>query len=71
MVGRNSHKMFTLKGMDLGWSGFTPVGYPKAVPIALADYVEENNLQKKLRFNLFTGSTNSKSFQTDIIQVPV
>lgn len=26
-------------GMNLGWSGFTPAGYPKAVPIALADYV--------------------------------
>jgi acetyl-CoA hydrolase len=43
--------------MNLGWSGFTPVGYPKAVPIALADHVEENNLQGKLRFNLFVGAS--------------
>lgn len=42
--------------MDLGWSGFTPVGYPKKVPIVLADYVEKNNLQGKLRFNIFHGA---------------
>nr|WP_321445084.1 acetyl-CoA hydrolase/transferase C-terminal domain-containing protein [uncultured Cohaesibacter sp.] len=44
-------------GMNLGWSGFTPAGYPKAIPIALADHVEENNLQGKLRFNLFIGAS--------------
>lgn len=44
-------------GMDLGWSGFTPVGYPKVVPAALADYVEANNLQGKMRFNLFIGAS--------------
>ncbi|HKK01201.1 MAG TPA: acetyl-CoA hydrolase, partial [Desulfuromonadales bacterium] len=44
-------------GMNLGWSGFTPAGYPKAVPIALADYVEKNNLQGKMRFNLFIGAS--------------
>ncbi len=44
-------------GMNLGWSGFTPAGYPKAVPIALADHVEKNNLQGKLRFNLFIGAS--------------
>lgn len=43
-------------GMDLGWSGFTPVGYPKKVPIALAAYVQENNLQGKLKFNIFHGA---------------
>ena len=44
-------------GMDLGWSGFTPVGYPKVVPAVLADYVEKNNLQGKMRFNLFIGAS--------------
>ena len=28
---------FFRDGMDLGWSGFTPVGYPRVVPLALAD----------------------------------
>ena len=36
-------------GMNLGWSGFTPAGYPKAVPIALADHVEKNGLQGKMK----------------------
>jgi acetyl-CoA hydrolase len=44
-------------GMNLGWSGFTPAGYPKAIPIAFADYVEKNNLQGKMRFNLFIGAS--------------
>ncbi len=44
-------------GMDLGWSGFTPAGYPKAVTIALADHVEKNNLQGQLKFNLFIGAS--------------
>ena len=37
---------FFKPGMNLGWSGFTPAGYPKAVPIALADHVEKNSLQE-------------------------
>jgi acetyl-CoA hydrolase len=49
-------KLFT-SGMNLAWSGFTPAGYPKAVPIALADHVEANNLQGKLKFNLFIGAS--------------
>lgn len=48
---------FFKNGMNLGWSGFTPIGYPKAVPIALADHVEKNNLQGKLSFNLFIGAS--------------
>jgi len=45
-------------GMWIGWSGFTPVGDPKAVPIALAEYVEENKLQGKLRFNMLIGASS-------------
>lgn len=37
--------------------GFTGVGYPKVIPTALADHVERNNLQGKLRFNLFVGAS--------------
>ncbi len=48
---------FFESGQNLLWSGFTPAGYPKAVPIALADHVEANNLQGKLRFNLFIGAS--------------
>ncbi|EAX92244.1 hypothetical protein TVAG_164890 [Trichomonas vaginalis G3] len=45
-------------GMSIGWSGFTPVGDPKVVPIALSEYVEKNNLQGKLRFNMFIGASS-------------
>jgi acetyl-CoA hydrolase len=48
---------FFRPGMNLGWSGFTPAGYPKAVPIALADHVEKNGLQGKWKFNLFIGAS--------------
>lgn len=44
-------------GQNLGWSGFTGVGAPKAIPEALIKHVEENNLQGKLRFNLFVGAS--------------
>lgn len=42
----------------IGWSGFTGVGGPKVVPTVIADHVEENNLQGKLRFNLFVGASS-------------
>lgn len=44
-------------GQSIGWSGFSPVGYPKVVPIALAEYVEKSGLQGKLRFDLFIGAS--------------
>lgn len=41
----------------MGWSGFTGVGYPKLVPTALADHVEQKGLQGQMRFNLFVGAS--------------
>ncbi|KXN81006.1 Acetyl-CoA hydrolase [Leucoagaricus sp. SymC.cos] len=45
----------------IGWSGFTGVGYPKSVPTAIADHIEQNNLQAnpstKKKFNLFVGAS--------------
>ena len=63
---------FFKNGMNLGWSGFTPAGYPKVVPIALAEHVEQNSLQGKLRFNLFIGAsvgaeTENRWAQNDMI----
>lgn len=46
-------------GMVMGWSGFGPSGDPKVIPTLLADHVEQNNLQGKLRFTLFTGASIS------------
>jgi acetyl-CoA hydrolase len=48
---------FFKPGMNLGWSGFTPAGYPKVVPIAVAEHVEKNNLQGQWKFNLFIGAS--------------
>jgi succinyl-CoA:acetate CoA-transferase len=41
-------------GMTVGTSGFTPSGYPKAVPMALAKRVERG---EKIQINLFTGAS--------------
>ncbi|NLL23017.1 MAG: succinate CoA transferase [Tissierellia bacterium] len=41
-------------GMNVITSGFTPSGYPKAVPLALARRVESG---EKLKINLFTGAS--------------
>ncbi|KAI8957015.1 hypothetical protein F5Y11DRAFT_115522 [Daldinia sp. FL1419] len=45
-------------GAYIGWSGFTGVGYPKKIPTFLADHVEKNNLQGKLRYTLFVGASS-------------
>ena len=43
-------------------SGFTGVGYPKVMPVELAKHVVKNNLEGKMRFNLFVGaSTGSET----------
>lgn len=44
-------------GQYIGWSGFTGVGAPKVIPQMLADHVEQNELQGKMKFNLFVGAS--------------
>lgn len=41
-------------GMNLGCSGFTPCGYPKCVPLALAERVKRG---EKIRIGLLTGAS--------------
>ena len=48
---------FFKDGMNIGFSGFAG-NEPKAVPRFLTNYVEENNLQGKFRFGVFTGASN-------------
>jgi succinyl-CoA:acetate CoA-transferase len=43
-------------GMNIGTSGFTPAGYPKAVPLALAERMKSENFQ----INLWTGASVGK-----------
>lgn len=40
-------------GMNIGTSGFTPAGYPKAVPLALAERIKKEHFQ----INLWTGAS--------------
>lgn len=47
--------MLIKDGMNVGTSGFTPSGYPKAVPLALAELDKEIN--EKLKINLYTGAS--------------
>lgn len=48
---------FFRDGMFLGFSGFGPSGDPKVVPAVLADHVENNHLQGKLRFTVLSGAS--------------
>ncbi len=43
-------------GMNIGTSGFTLAGYPKAVPLALAERIR----QEKFKINLWTGASVGK-----------
>jgi succinyl-CoA:acetate CoA-transferase len=43
-------------GMNIGTSGFTPAGYPKAVPLALANRMK----QEPYKINLWTGASVGK-----------
>ncbi|KAE8453100.1 hypothetical protein EG329_012287 [Mollisiaceae sp. DMI_Dod_QoI] len=45
-------------GAYIGWSGFTGVGYPKKIPTMLADHVEKNGLEGKLKYTLFVGASS-------------
>ena len=42
-------------GMTVATSGFTPVGYPKAVPLALAKRVKKS--KEKIQISLLTGAS--------------
>ncbi len=52
-------------GMNLGVSGFTPAGYPKAVPLALAARMKENPFQ----VNLWTGASVGKELDGALAEV--
>jgi acetyl-CoA hydrolase len=56
MPSRQAVEMFIKGGMTMGWTGFTPAGYPKEMPIAIADYVEEKGLD--WQFELFVGASS-------------
>lgn len=54
-------------GMNIGVSGFTPSGYPKAVPLALAEKAKT----KPLKINLWTGASVGPEIDSVLTQAGV
>jgi len=52
-------------GMNIGTSGFTPAGYPKAVPLALAERIKKEHFQ----INLWTGASVGKELDGALVAV--
>lgn len=52
-------------GMNIGTSGFTPSGYPKAVPLALAERMKKDPFQ----INLWTGASVGKELDAALAEV--
>lgn len=52
-------------GMNVGASGFTPAGYPKAVPMALAERMKAN----PFKINLWTGASVGKELDGALAEV--
>ncbi len=53
-------------GMTIGTSGFTPAGYPKAVPLALAKQVENG---REVKITLWTGSSVGPELDNELARV--
>lgn len=52
-------------GMNIGTSGFTPAGYPKAVPLALAERMKK----EPFKINLWTGASVGKELDGALAEV--
>lgn len=52
-------------GMNIGTSGFTPAGYPKAVPLALAERMKKEHF----KVNLWTGASVGKELDGALASV--
>ncbi|SMC86448.1 acetyl-CoA hydrolase/transferase family protein [Sporomusa malonica] len=56
---------FIQPGMNIGTSGFTPSGYPKVIPLALAQKIQ----QEKFKVNLWTGASVGKELDGVLAEV--
>ena len=59
---------FIEDGMVVGVSGFTPSGYPKAVPLALAERAKNG---EKLQIELFSGASVGPEIDTALVETDV
>ena len=53
-------------GMSVGTSGFTPSGYPKAIPLALAEKVKKEG---PLKIDLLTGASVGDELDLSLIHI--
>ena len=60
--------MMIKDGMVVGVSGFTPSGYPKAVPVALAKRAEKG---EKLKIDLYSGASLGPEIDTMLVEAGV
>ncbi|NLW04938.1 MAG: propionyl-CoA--succinate CoA transferase, partial [Pseudomonadaceae bacterium] len=59
-------------GSNVGMSGFTGAGYPKAVPKALAERIRKHNAQegsKPFRINVWTGASTAPELDGTLAEV--
>jgi len=65
IVSAEEAAAFIKPNMNVGTSGFTPAGYPKAVPLALAKRMEKEPFQ----INLWTGASVGKELDGALAKV--
>ena len=65
IVSAEEAAAFIKPNMNIGTSGFTPAGYPKAVPLALAKRMEKEPFQ----INLWTGASVGKELDGALAKV--
>ena len=59
---------FVQDGMVVGVSGFTPSGYPKAVPLALADRAKNGD---KFQVEVFSGASLGPEIDTAMVEAGI
>lgn len=65
IVSAEEAAAFIKPGMSIGTSGFTPSGYPKAVPLALAKRIEKEHF----KINLWTGASVGPELDGELSKV--
>lgn len=66
VISAEQAALYIKNGMTVGTSGFTPAGYPKAVPLALAKQVEDG---RAVKINLWTGSSVGPELDNELARV--
>lgn len=54
------------RNINLGCSGFTSVGYPKAIPIALCNMAKEQGFEGQVKYNLHIGASTGPELDANM-----